>query len=193
MADMVLGVFGNRTNAEEAINTLESKGFNPKDMSVVMKDTEEAKELGENTGADVAGGAVSGATTGGIIGGLAGLLIGIGAIAIPGVGALLIGGPLAAALGLSGAAATTVSGAVTGALAGGLIGALTSWGVSEDDAKYYESRIKEGGIFVAVPAMHDQAMAESILRDHGADQVRTVSTRDEGNRDTAKEEAHQQV
>ncbi len=176
MAKMVLGVFGSRTDAEGAIEDLEEAGYNPKDISIMMQDKAEAAVIAEDTGTDVAEGAVSGATTGGVLGAIAGLLIGIGAIAVPGVGALLIGGPIAAALGLSGAAATTVSGAATGALAGGLIGALTSLGVPEEDARLYEERLKAGGILVMVPARSDDtADVSTILEDNEADQVRTVN------------------
>lgn len=175
MAKMVLGIFAERADAEGAIADLEEDGFNPKDISIVMQDKAEAREMAEDTGSTVAEGAVSGATTGGVLGAIAGLLIGIGAIAVPGVGALLIGGPLAAALGLSGAAATTVSGAATGALAGGLIGALTGLGVPEEDARLYEERIKAGGILVMVPAKSDDtADVKQTLEDNNADQVRTV-------------------
>ncbi len=177
MAQTLLGVFAGRGDAEGAINALEADGYNPKDISIMMRNSDEAQVVAENTGANVAEGAVSGATTGGVLGGLAGLLIGIGAITIPGVGALLIGGPLAAALGLGGAAATTVSGAVTGALAGGLVGALVNLGVPEEDARVYEQRIKEGAILVAVPVREGrESEARQILEDHGADQVRSVTT-----------------
>lgn len=174
---MILGVFGDSDNAAKAITDLERQGYDPKDLSIVMKDHAEAKQVAEATGATVAEGAASGATTGGVIGALAGLLVGIGAITIPGVGALLIGGPLAAALGLTGAAATTVSGATTGALAGGLIGALTGLGVSDTDARAYEESIRSGGVLVAIPAEHgESADAMSILDKYGAQQVRTITT-----------------
>ncbi len=173
-----LGMFANRSDAEGAIDHLKTAGYDAKGMSIIMKDSGEAHEVANSTGANVTAGAVSGATTGGVIGGIAGLLIGIGAIAIPGIGALLIGGPLAAALGLTGAAATTASGAVTGAVAGGLIGALMGLGVPEEDAKVYEERIKEGGILLAVPTRgEDDTQAEEIMKDHHADQIRTVTAR----------------
>lgn len=173
---MVLGIFNKRGDADDAISQLENHGFNPKDLSVVMKDTEDAKamasETGVNTSAHVAGGVI----TGGVLGGIAGLLIGIGAIAIPGVGAVLIGGPLAAALGMTGVAATTASGAVTGALAGGLIGALTSLGVSEDDAEAYEKSIQSGGILLIVPVSAGEvAEVSDIMRYNNAEQIRTVT------------------
>lgn len=169
----VLGLFENRTDVEQMIERLRDEGFNPEEMSIVMRNREEAEEIESNTGADVVGGAASGATTGAIIGGLAGL---VSAIAIPGIGAFFIGGPLAAALGLSGAAASTVSGAATGAVAGGLIGALTGLGLSEDEASEYENRIKEGAIFVAVPASdEDQERVKNIFSDYDASDIRVVS------------------
>jgi hypothetical protein len=173
MAKMMLGVFTDRDDAEEAIVNLEDAGFKTKDISVIMKDQLEGERLGHNTGANVTEGAASGAATGGVIGGLAGLLAGIGALTIPGLGAILIGGPIAAALGLTGAAATTVSGAITGALAGGLVGALVGLGIPEDDARYYEDRIRSGAILVVVPVtagLMDEA--RDILETAGAEQVR---------------------
>ncbi len=172
---MVLGVFSKRIDAEDVIAKLENLGYDPKNLSIIMRDNTEAAKMARSTGTDVAGGAVSGATTGGLLGAIAGLLVGIGAIAIPGVGAILIGGPLVAALGLTGAAATTVSGAATGVLAGGLIGALVGLGVPEEDARYYEESIKEGGILVAVPARAgEEQEVMDIMRDFGANQIRAI-------------------
>jgi len=180
MSKMIFGVFTERENAENAINELENGGFDPKDISIVMKNHEDAKVIHDNTGANITGGATAGATTGAVIGGIAGLLIGIGAIAIPGVGALLIAGPLAAALGFTGAAASTVSGAATGALAGGLIGALVKLGIPEEDAIVYEEKVKSGAILVAVPEMSGKHREVSIiLTDQGAEQVKTINLRDD--------------
>lgn len=174
--DTVLGVFADRDAAERAITNLQDKGYNPKDISIVVKDTHTAEELGDSTGANVADGAASGAVTGGVVGALAGLLVGIGALAIPGIGGVLIGGPLAAALGLTGAAATTATGALTGALAGGLIGALVSLGVPEEEARVYEDRLKEGAVLLAVPVQgsDEDVDASQLLNDYGATQVRVL-------------------
>jgi uncharacterized membrane protein len=174
MTKMVIGIFSDRIGAEDGIKKLERIGYNPKDFSIVMKDTREAKALADETGSDVATGAVSGATGGAIIGGLAGLL---GAFVIPGLGAFLIGGPLAAALGATGAAASTISGAATGAVAGGLLGALTSFGLTHDEAKTYEEQIKSGGILVAVPARRgEEEEVSSIMEEYGASQIKVIST-----------------
>jgi hypothetical protein len=172
---MVLGVFSRRIDAEDAIRRLEDLGFNPKDISIVMKDQSASEEIASSTGANVADGVVGGATTGGVLGGLAGLLIGVGAITIPGVGGLLIAGPVATALGLTGAAASTVSGALTGALAGGLVGGLVGLGVPEEDAHIYEDRVKAGAILLVVPATsYNEDEVKDVLTDYSADQVRVI-------------------
>ncbi len=173
MTKTLIGIFTDREAVERTIDKLRNKNFDAKDVSIVMRDSEEAKELKESTGADVAGGAVSGMTTGALLGGLAGLLA---SFVIPGLGAFFIGGPIAAALGLTGAAASTVSGAATGAVAGGLIGALTGLGLSDDEAKHYESRVKEGAILVAVPVTEEnQAYAQGVFEENNASDVKTVT------------------
>lgn len=177
MAQMVLGIMPNREHANMAIDDLQERGYNPKDMSIIVKDGEN-EDITTTTGAGekVATGTVTGATTGGIVGALAGLLVGVGALAIPGFGAVLIAGPIAAALGLTGAAATTVSGAITGILAGGLVGALVNLGVPEREAKIYEEKLKQGSVLLGVPVEaqnRDEVM--SILKNHFADQVSTVN------------------
>jgi uncharacterized membrane protein len=175
MSAVILGVFSKESFAEDAISKLEARGYNPKDMSILMKDNEAAKRMSEDTGADVAGGAVSGASTGALVGGVAGFLAGT---VLPGLGGFLIGGPIGAALGLTGAAATTVSGAATGVVAGGLIGALTStFGISDDDARDYESKINNGGILIAVPTKDGDAHeVKSIMTNFDADGVREIDS-----------------
>lgn len=179
MSETVIGVFKNRDQADEAIDDLKDAGYDPKDISVMMKDAGEGVEGGvvketkaEHVGRDT----VSGAVTGGIIGGVAGLLIGVGAITIPGIGALLIGGPIASALGLTGAAATTFSGATTGAVAGGLIGALIGLGMPEREARVYDQHVREGNILVAVPTRKSKEdEAEDILKSDGAMDIKVFA------------------
>lgn len=175
MKKTVLGVFSSEEDAQTALEDLEDAGYEARDISIIMKNRDEAERIASASGNAVANGAVSGAVTGGVIGGIAGLLLGVGAIAVPGIGALLIGGPIAAALGATGAAATTVSGATTGILAGGLIGALVGLGIPNEDAALYEERIRNGGILVAVPSQtgHEEEVM-AILEDNAADQVRTI-------------------
>ena len=176
MTNTLLSVVSDRLNAEKAISELEMQGFNPKDISLIMKGDGQKVH---HHGSGVAEGAATGIATGGGMAGLAGLLLGVGAISIPGIGALLIAGPLAAALGLTGIVATTVSGALTGALAGGLVGVLVGLGIPEEEAKAYESRIRGGGILVAVPVLlEEEAKVRRIFRDYGADMIRVISSSD---------------
>ena len=173
MNNTVVGVFDNRNDAEEAIQHFQEDGYNPKDISIVMKDRGEQQTMEHNTGASIAGGAVSGATTGAVIGGIAGILAGT---VMPVLGGFLIGGPLGAALGLTGAAATTVSGAATGAVAGGLIGALMGLGFPEEKAKVYQQRVEAGGILIVVPASEDQVDdVTEIMNVHNATDVESVT------------------
>ncbi len=178
MASVVLGVFSEKDKAEDAIAELESHGFNPKEMSIIMRGAGASRRL-EDSGGEVIGATLGGATTGAVIGGIAGL---VAAFAIPGLGVLFIGGPIAAALGLTGVAATTASGAATGALAGGILGAIGStFGLTDEEAGVYERRINEGGILVAVPTQEEEGedTASRIMSDFEADNLRVVRTSEE--------------
>lgn len=167
----VLGVFNSQENAELAISDLESHGYHPKDISIVMQDKRRAEDIADNTGGTVAGNTASGALAGIVLGGLAGLA---SVFLIPGVGPFLVGGPIATSLGLSGAAAGSAAGAATGAIAGGLIGALTGYGLSSEEASHYESRVSEGAILLVVPALVGQSSeVERILDSYDATDVKT--------------------
>jgi len=162
----VVGVFDGPNHAEQALNELKNAGFSPEQVSVVAKDTGEARTMVE--GSDMAGaettGAGTGAVIGGIGGGILGWLVGIGALAIPGIG------PVVAA----GALATTLGGAAVGAVAGGLIGALVGAGVPEEDARGYEGHVREGRILLTVSATTGEQAerARDIFDRYGGADVR---------------------
>jgi hypothetical protein len=160
----VAGVFENQGDAEKALNELKDAGFSPDRVSVVAKDTRETQTMVERS--DMAGaetsGAATGALLGGLTGGLAGWLVGIGALAIPGIG------PIVAA----GALATTLGGAAVGAVAGGLVGALVGAGIPEEDARTYETHVKEGRILITAQAttgQQAQAARDAFDRFGGSD------------------------
>jgi len=166
MSHTVAGVFNESRHAEMALNELKDAGFTPDQVSVVARDTGETQSMVERS--DMAGaettGAGTGALLGGITGGIAGWLVGIGALAIPGIG------PVVAA----GALATTLGGAAVGAVAGGLIGALVGAGIPEDDARSYETHVREGRILItaqATSAQQAQAARDAFDR-HGGTDVR---------------------
>src|ERR671921_807906 len=146
----VVGVFDGPNHAEMALNDLKNAGFSPDQVSVVARDNRETREMVENSGMG-AEGATAGAFLGGITGGILGWLVGIGALAIPGIGPVVAAGALAATLG----------GAAVGAVAGGLIGALVGAGIPEDDARTYETHVKEGRILITAQAATGQQAQES--------------------------------
>jgi hypothetical protein len=106
---------------------------------------------------------------GGLFGGAAGWLVGIGALAIPGIG------PIVAA----GALATTLGGAAVGAAAGGLIGALVGAGIPEEDARTYETHVKEGRILITAHAQTaEQAQDTQDVFDRYGSEVRAYERAD---------------
>jgi hypothetical protein len=140
-------VFDSRQEAERALTELRSAGINEHSISIIGRHGEQSDtsggidEDGDDDGANVSGGA-----KGAIGGAVAGGLLGVAALAIPGVGPLAAAGAIASGA-IPGAAAI---GAGVGAVAGGLSGLLTDHGVSDEDASYYEDRIKQGGYFLSV-------------------------------------------
>lgn len=175
--NIVLGIFTNRTDAEGAVSKLEDHGYNAREISILVKDEVVREELTHSTGANVESGVAEGVVTGGLIGGVVGLLVGVGAITIPGIGAVLIGGPIAAALGLAGAAAVAAEGATTGAVAGGVLGALIGLGLPEEEAKFYDERLREGAIILAVSpkSSFTEAQIKQIFADYNAQQMHYLS------------------
>ena len=120
------------------------------------------------------GDGVKGALGGAVLGGI----VGVAALAIPGVGPLAAAGAIASGA-IPGAAAI---GAGVGAAAGGLTGLLTGHGVSDEDAKYYEGRIRDGGIFLSVEGDESgrslEEAREILYRNggHNAGRQRTEAT-----------------
>lgn len=155
--DMVVAVFDDRDDAQDAINELRRAGFPAEEISVVARDRDTAGAIAHDTGTEAGAGAATGALAGGLLGGVAGWLVGIGALAIPGVGPIIAAGPIAAALG----------GAALGAAGGGLIGALTGAGIPEEEARYYDTEFQRGGIVVTVRAPGRYGEALSVMREYG--------------------------
>lgn len=158
-AGTVVGLFRSQPQAERAIRDLKAAGFSDDQIGVIMQDPDKQQRLSEDTGTKAGEGAATGALSGGVVGGVLGLLAGVGALAIPGIGPIIAGGALA----------STLAGAGIGAAAGGLIGALAGMGIPEEEARYYEAGVKEGGILVTVAAAGRATDARRILADSGAD------------------------
>jgi hypothetical protein len=150
-AGTVTGVFQKREDAERAYDSLINRGYDPKDIILLMsdkthkthfKDRDHDTDLG-NKAAEKAGiGSAIGGTAGAVIGAIA--AIGT-TVALPGLG-LVIAGPIVAAL----------TGAGAGGLTGGLIGGLVGAGIPKEHATLYENSIKKGGIVVGVVPKSEQ-------------------------------------
>ena len=152
---IVTGLFNDRDSAERAYQSVSSRGYDNKDVNLVMSNETRNKHFAHVDGANTELGtkAAEGAGVGGAIGGTLGAVVAavaaVGtAVAIPGLG-LVIAGPLAAGL----------AGAGAGGAAGGLVGALIGWGIPEERVKRYESGIKNGGILMGVKARSNEDAA----------------------------------
>jgi len=149
-------VFDSEADAERAVAELRAAGVPDRAVSLIGRhggratethaDGSDAGETGKSVLAKAAAGSGIGA------------LLGVAALAIPGVGPLAAAGAIAEAA-VGGAALT---GTAVGAAAGGLAGLLSKHGVSDEDARYYEGRINEGGTFVSVDPSAAGVSAEAV-------------------------------
>jgi hypothetical protein len=159
-----IGVFHNRSDAEQALRELGNAGIVMDRVSVIARDADHNREIAGTTVQDKVGdkadeGAKVGAVSGGALGGLTGLLVGLGTLAIPGVGPIMLAGAAATTL------ATTLAGAGIGAAAGSLLGGLIGLGIPEERARVYNERVERGGYLVIVDGTDEEiARAEPILR-----------------------------
>lgn len=143
---MLTGLFRDRESAERAYGSLSERGYDKKDVNLVMSDATRKQHFSgvhsEETelGSKAAEGAGIGGAIGGALGAIAAAVAAVGtSIVLPGLG-LVVAGPLAAAL----------AGAGAGGVTGGLLGALIGWGIPEERVKHYEDGIKNGGILMGV-------------------------------------------
>ena len=155
------------TQAERIVEDLQSSGFNPAEISVLMPDTGGKHDFGHVKATKAPEGATTGATAGGVTGGVLGLLAGIGALAIPGVGPFIAAGPIMAAL----------SGAALGATTGGLVGGLIGLGIPEIEAKRDEEKLRNGNFLIAVDAKDSDEVdrAKEIFKNARAEDIATSS------------------
>src|SRR5437763_16885576 len=155
------------SQTERIVEDLQSSGFDPSEISVLMPDTGGKHDFGHVKATKAPEGATTGATAGGVTGGVLGLLAGIGALAIPGVGPFIAAGPIMAAL----------SGAAVGATTGGLVGGLVGLGIPEVEAKRYAEKLEKGNYLIAVHTdeSEDVDRAKKIFKTAGAEDISTVS------------------
>jgi len=155
----VVGVFTTAAQADKAVDALLSAGFTNSHIGVVSTENDHYREKMKTStvvdGDDASTGAVTGAVAGAGIGGLIGL--GVLAGIIPVIGPAIAAGTLG----------TILSNVALGAGVVGVSGALMASGVSEDEATYYESQVKDGRVVVTVNAGERGSEAEMILDQYG--------------------------
>jgi len=155
---MMTGMFRDRDTAEAAYRCLTNRGYNDKDVSLLMSNATRDRcfPADEPVKTELATKAPQGAAAGAIAGGgLGALLAGLAAagIAVPALPIIAMG-PLAAAF----------AGGATGGIAGAIVGALVGRGIPEERAKLYQRGIDEGGIVFGVAPRSDED-AEYIERE----------------------------
>ena len=179
MSDRIVSaVFDSTQDAERALSELRSAGFSENSISIIGRSEGGDGSVGRREGFDndvddddkkssVVKGAVGGAVVG--------TLLGVAALAIPGVGPLAAAGAIAA----SAIPEAAAIGAGVGLAAGSVTGLLTSEGVDEEDARYYEDRLNDGGTVIAVHADRSEGSLEDareiLFRNggHSASRART--------------------
>jgi hypothetical protein len=159
----VYGIYRNRVNVEQAVDTLREQGFRNTDISVLFPENQGSKDFAVEKNTKAPEGAATGAGSGAVVGGALGWLAGIGLLAIPGVGPFIAAGPI---MGL-------LAGAGVGGAVGTIVGALIGMGIPEYEAKRYEGRIKEGGILLSVHCDSSDWVkrAKDLLKQTGAEDI----------------------
>lgn len=159
--ETIVGVFYDRSDAEEAVEEIRNRGYTEDEISIVAREDtlQDDVETDDDDGSSMFDhDLTTGTSTGGALGGLAGLLVGAGALAIPGIGPILAVGPIAAGL--------------TGVVAGGLVGGLVDLGIPQDRSERLEDEVRQGGILAIIEAEDEESEEISdTLRDFGAKDV----------------------
>ncbi len=153
-----VGIFPSREITEQAIEDLKASGFPMHQISVLLKDSENAEPINRenlrenplNRSERLRANAVQGAAAGGLLtraGGIAALLL-------PGTGLILAAESVMAVL----------LGTTAVAASGGLVGVLRGLFVPEQQAKYYDDRVTHGEYLVGIEGTEaETARAEEIL------------------------------
>jgi hypothetical protein len=154
----VVGVFSDRTQAQQAMEELRRAGFRNDQLGLMASgESDYGTGASDDDGSETyaAEGGATGLAAGAGVGALWGL--GIAAGVLPAIGPAIAGGTLAAML----------SSAVAGAAAAGLTGTLVGLGIPKEEAEYYEGELRSGRIIVTVRPEGRNAEALAILRRFG--------------------------
>jgi hypothetical protein len=147
--DLVIAVFDQEAQAEQAVSALWKAGFAPDRIDMANR------RMGVVPGTprlqfqqDAAEGATAGAVAGATAGAVAGLVAGS---VVPGIGTVLGG----------------IGGAALGAAGGTFLGPFVAMDISEEDATHYSNAIDQGRTLVIVRQIGRSEEARQLLRENG--------------------------
>jgi hypothetical protein len=163
----VYGLYKNRSNVEEAVGILKLNGFGNADISVLIPENQDSKDVAPDQHITAAESAVTGGGSGAVVGGTLGGLAGISLLAVPFIGPFI-------------AAGSMLAGAGVGGTVGTIVGALNGMGVPDDEVKRYEGHFKGGGLLVSVhcDSLERVKRAKDLLKKTGATDVSSVGEAD---------------
>lgn len=147
--DLVIGVFEQEAQAEQAVSALWKAGFAPDRIDManrrvgIVRGTPRL-QFQEDTADGAMAGAVAGATAGAVAGVVAGSLM-----------------PLV------GTVAGGIGGAALGAAGGTFLGPFVAMDISEEDAHHYSQVVDQGQTLVIVRQVGRSDEARTILQAHG--------------------------
>ena len=164
MTQIASAIFDSHAEAERAVSELRAAGVSDGALSIIAQ--HDGKTTTRTGDGEITDDDHRNLLRGILGGGALGAGLGIAALAIPGVGPLAAAGAIAA----SAVPEAAAIGAVVGAVGGSLNETLKKHGVDEDDAAYYDERIRGGSVFVSVDSDGsdvDTATAREILYRNG--------------------------
>ncbi len=158
----VVGVFPDRSQAQQAVAELKRVGFTDDQIGVVGRDGVQTRSAGgDDSGhSKAAEGAATGVAAGAGIGAL--WALGIAAGMLPAIGPVIAGGIFASIL----------ASAAGGAAVAGLVGALIGLGIPEEEARHYEGEVKSGRTLVTVKADGRYDEVRTLLQRFGGYDMR---------------------
>ncbi|MEA5581096.1 ChaB family protein [Nodularia harveyana UHCC-0300] len=167
----ISAVFKAEKQIDQVIRRLLDRGVPRDHISILGKDFQsETRISGFISKKDVIlGGLRTGAIFGSLFGSFLSLLTGVGVLFIPFVGPIVAAGPIGALL--LGAA----SGAIAGSAGAGLVSALTAWGMPEDQATIYQTRLQAGEFVLMAEVPSDrQGEFQLLLESCRGEEIHTT-------------------
>ncbi len=166
----ISAVFKEEDQLNDVVRRLIDRGVSQDHISVMGKNFQSKTRIaGFISKRDVIfGGLRSGALFGSLFGSFLGLLSGVGVLFIPFIGTVVAAGPIGGLL--LGAA----SGALAGSAGAGLASALVAWGMPEDKATIYQTRVEAGEFLVMAEVPADKSgEIQLLLESAGGQEVHT--------------------